>query len=674
MPMDEINLSDLPWTVAAWRPFAWLWKITETSSPLQPDVHPIPARVPGSVQQALLDAGLIDDWHIGLKSRSIEWVEHRHWEFSCRLPAGALPANERIILDAQGLDYSGWILVDNRQVAPFRGALVTHRLELSEFFRDGQEHHLRLIFDVPPAEDGQTGFASRSKYFKPRYSYSWDWCPRIVPMGIWDTIAIKTGLAADCRLGKVRTELAENNCTGAVQATVDVGGEAVQPDTSLQLTITDGAQVVASRQCVLVPGRNVMQFEELPVKPWQPNGQGEPKTYQLKATISDGGQRVVWSDCKTIGFRRIQWRQCEGAPAGAEPWICVVNGKPVFLQGMNWTPVTSIYHDTTPPQYSKLISMYREMGCNLLRVWGGGYLEREVFYKMCDEAGLLVWQEFPLSASGVDNWPPEDPAAVADLVEIARSYIARRAHHPSLLLWCGGNELQGGPEGKQGVGRPVDCSHPAMAAMNAVVQSEDPSRRFVPTSASGPRFMADANEFGKGLHHDVHGPWCLDDGGMEGWKRYWDGDDALFRSEVGAPAVESLELLQRYAGDLTLWPPTGEYWMHSAAWWTQWSRFLKTLGDLPPDQQMSRYIEEFRQEQAQALAYAAERCKARFPRCGGFVLWMGHDCFPVPSNTAIIQFDRNPKPAYYALQKVFRQGSLTDPGAVAHTDRAGFAR
>ena len=149
-------------------------------------------------------------------------------------------------------------------------------------------------------------------------------------------------------------------------------------------------------------------------------------------------------------------------------------------------------------------------------------LEKECFYTLCDELGILVWQEFPLSSSGPENWPPEDPRAIAEMRDITAGYIARRQHHPALLLWCGGNELQGGLDGsKKGCGKPVDYTHPMIGMMREKVQRLDPTRRFLPTSSSGPRFTAEEENFGKGLHHDVHGPWNAA-GSLEQAFAYWD--------------------------------------------------------------------------------------------------------------------------------------------------------
>jgi beta-mannosidase len=333
-----------------------------------------------------------------------------------------------------------------------------------------------------------------------------------------------------------------------------------------------------------------------------------------------------------------------------------VNGKPFFLQGVNWVPPRVGYADTTVEEYERLISLYEDMGCNLLRVWGGAILEKEFFFDLCDQAGLLVWQEFPLSSSGVDNFPPDDPHAIDTLVGIASSYIERRAHHASLLLWCGGNELFEPSADVSGPGaRPVTANPPCIAALKQLVAREDPERRFLSSSPSGLRLWGTPEEWGKGVHHDVHGPWGMPaEQTLEEWRAYWEADDALFRSEVGMPGAMDLDALKRYAGDGQVWPPEGEYWRHTAAWWTQRDRFKEQLAGLDDDVALAEYVRLTQELQANAYRIAAECCKQRFPRCGGFLIWMGHDCYPCPANNSVIDFERNPKPAYGALREVFR--------------------
>ncbi|MEI6083024.1 MAG: hypothetical protein WCS70_01855 [Verrucomicrobiota bacterium] len=599
----RVDLTGLPWQLCGWRPYTWLLQqAIETATPFHADITPIPATVPGSAQTALRAAGLLPDWNVGLQSLACEWVEHRHWEFftDVVLPAGPLT------LHAEGLDHAGWILVDGKRVAEFTGALIRHDIPLTG---DGQSHRLSILFDEPPAEQGQVGFTSRTQHFKPRYNYSWDWCPRFVPVGISDRLWLEVG-APVCEIIRLRTELAADNQTGHVHLQIHC-----RAPVTLQ---------IASVTRDLPVGEHRVEFQ-LPVEPWWPNGAGPQRLYDLRI----GDQTIP------VGFKRVTWNN----------WVCEVNGRPLFLQGVNWTPIRVDYHSVTAADYARLIEMYRAMGCNLLRVWGGAFLEREEFYRCCDAAGLLVWQEFPLSSSGPDNNAPNDPAIVEKLCGIARDYIHRRGHHVSKLLWCGGNELQTAPGKSDGCGRPLDLTHPCLAALAEVVATEDPGVRFLPTSASGPRFTAAAKDFGKGLHHDVHGPWNW----MPEWDDYWANDDALFRSETGVPGAMAAELIEKYRGECAALPAShaNPWWQHTSAWWIQ--------DDLAAGKSLAEYVEASQALQARAVAKAAQACRDRFPRCGGFLLWMGHDCFPCPVNTAVIDFSGRPKPAYYTLQKIFTQ-------------------
>ncbi|MBN2312169.1 MAG: hypothetical protein JXR94_24535 [Candidatus Hydrogenedentes bacterium] len=652
--MAVVDLSGLDWTVAGWRPFCWkLGHSAETDWAMGPDVGPIEAAVPGSVQEALLRAGLLPDWNEGVNSRACEWVEHRHWQFETVVPAGSVGRGEQARLMASGLDYAGWVLVDGQEVDRFQGALTSHRFDLTESLGDGKEHRLGIVFEEPPREQGQFGFTSRSRFFKSRYNYSWDWCPRIVPIGIWDGLNLESGPSLVFEIQRIHAALSPDSRTGSLEIILETDEELWDSceKCTIVATVRDGDTEIEQASFEPGEGFHTLMLDGLRVEPWWPNGEGDAKTYTLDIEARDSTGTAVWADRRTVGFKRVKWIPCEGAHEDAEPWVCKINGKPVFLQGANWVPPRASYADATAEEYAELVGLYRDMGCNLLRVWGGGILEKSAFYDACDKAGILVWQEFPLSSSGIENAPPEDPAVIKNLVLIANSYIRRRAHHVSLLLWCGGNELFSKPNGND---RPADYSHPCIAALKELVEREDPGRRFLPTSASGPRFYGNPEDNGKGVHHDVHGPWGLgsfDD--LAAWRAYWEADDALFRSEVGMPGAASPEQFQRYARDVELWPPTTDYWKHCSAWWVQWDRFKERLKKLGAQKGLAQYIRLTQEQQAEAYAIAAQCCKSRFPKCGGFVIWMGHDCFPCPANNSVIDFLRRPKPAYHALKQVF---------------------
>ncbi len=659
--MAIINLEQLKWTLSGWRPFAWKLSFSmETGCHIIPDVGPINIKLPSSVQAALLHEGIIPDWNVGLNSRECEWVEHRHWEFSAVLDAGLISKSEHVCMKAQGLDYSGWIYVDKEQVCKFHGTLIEHCFDLTKFVADGKEHCLRIIFEEPPREQGQIGYTSHSHFMKPRFNYSWDWCPRFVPIGIWGTLKIEHGRSLNFELKDIRAELEEDNLTAQLSLAVDISRDPPDDELELVAVLTDGQeQVGCVRQCVKDAGEYTLDFNSLTVEPWWPNMMGPTKLYKLEVFALSNGQ-AIWSQSRKVGFKRIKWSPCPGAPTDAKPWKCEVNGTAVFLQGINWTPLNANYIDTPFEQYKEVVSLYRDMGCNIFRVWGGAIIEKEDFYRLCDEQGILIWQEFPLSSSGIENYPPEEETVISELATIAKSYVNRLKSHASLLLWSGGNELTE----KDAAITPIHENHPCIVAMRNVVEEFDAGRRFVETSPSGPCFLATPADYGKGLHHDVHGPWGFSEVGefsmrnLDSWRTYWMEDDSLLRSEVGMPGAANLETIQKY-DDGMAWPPEGEYWNHTAMWWTQWDQYKTILQDENEQQALLEYVHLTQKQQADAYEVAAVCCKKRFPECGGFIIWMGHDSFPCPANNSVIDYDRKPKPAYYALKNVFRNDDKT---------------
>jgi beta-mannosidase len=645
------DLSSLIWKLTSYSPFVWMFGKTGDTLPENTAEFPaIPASVPGSVQSALFSAGILPDWNLALNFRQCEWVENRHWVYQASLPDEWFKTGRRVRLNCLGLDYNGWVWVNGQEVGRFNGAHTPHVFDLAPYLKRSG-NHLMIIFDLPPRWLGQIGYTSQMTEWKPRFNYTWDWVVRLVQTGIWDQILLEISDGNEIRGLKCVSGVGPETGKGTLNLRGQVNGS--EGDTVL--TRLDGPQGVVREERLPVVAFAVKGFawDGLEVKLWWPNGQGEQPLYRLTCQLLDRRGIVLDEQRRQVGFKWVEWRQCAGAPAGADPWLCAVNGKPLFLQGVNWTPIRPNFADVSDEDYRLRLALYRDLGVNILRVWGGAFLEKEIFYRLCDEYGLLVWQEFPLSSSGVDNWPPEDEASIAALANIAESYIARRQYHVSLLLWCGGNELQGGLDGSHaGIGRPVDDSHPLIKRLEQIVAANDPGHRFVATSSSGPLFSAERKNFGQGLHWDVHGPWKAD-ADLEVWRQYWQDVDALFHSEVGSPGASPAEIIQRFKGDCDPLPgdESNPLWRRTG-WWIEWPLFIQEKGHAPAS--LEEYVMWSQDRQAKALAIVARALKDKFPRCGGVIFWMGHDCFPCAANTSIVDYDGQPKPAALALAKIFR--------------------
>jgi len=653
----RIDLSSQTWTLRGWAPNVWEWTagaegIDSTRHQATPVV---PAVVPGAVQEDLFRAGLLPDWNVGLNAPLCEWVEHRHWEYRCQVSIPADWRGRRLILHAEGLDYAGYLLVDGAIVDQFCGMMRPHEFDLTDHLTPGGQHRLSIVFTEAPHEQGQIGRTSRSRYFKARFAYGWDWCPRLVPLGIWDDLYLMAApepRLLDCLpyptyepadgLGGLAVRL-HVQASRAMRASCRVklrrAGETVYED-----VVTCAFGRGETETLVELPDR-------FPVEAWWPNGLGAQPLYALDVALldADGAQVDVWQG--RVGFRQVEWLPCEGAPANAEPWLCRVNGLPLFLQGVNWTPVRMTYGSVTRELYAQRLNTYADMGLNILRVWGGAMLEKAAFYDLCDELGIMVWQEFPLSSSGIDNEPPHAPEALDELRRIATSYLWRRGGHASCVVWSGGNELF--RQDEHGA-TPVDKTDPAIAVMAGVAERLGRNQRFVVTSPSGPSMWFDPAQAGQGLHHDIHGPWRMPTS-MDEWRRYWDAHDALLVSEIGVPSCSRVELLQACAGDLDLWPPNDDnpFWLYRTPWWNTWE-LAEPHGFDAERPELERWVALTQELQAEAMAYVAASCKRRFPRCGGVIFWMGHDCYVCPANNSVIEYDGAPKPAVAALKRVFR--------------------
>jgi beta-mannosidase len=399
--------------------------------------------------------------------------------------------------------------------------------------------------------------------------------------------------------------------------------------------------------------RNGKTWGNLKVERWWPNGMGNQTLYKLVCTLTDADGNKQQVIEKNVGFKNIEWLPCKGAPAEADPWLCSVNNQPFFLQGVNWTPIRPNFADLTESDYRKLISTYKDLGVNIFRVWGGGFPEKEWFYNICDEMGILLWQEFPLSSSGLDNYPPETAEEIFVISKISYSYVKRLSHHVSILMWCGGNELY-----EFGDTAPVNNNHPMIRFIKEIVSAEDPGRRFVPGSPSGPTIYGGLHNFGKKVSWDVHGPWTLpftaEDRSMNAVRKFWSLDDALIHSEVGVAGAMSAEMINKYRGEFPALPANmSNILWRQVSWWIEWDDFLKDHNGKEP-LSLEEYVTWSQERQTAGLTIALNANKSRFPECGGFIIWMGHDSYPCPVNTSIIDFDGSLKPVAAELRKIWK--------------------
>jgi beta-mannosidase len=331
---------------------------------------------------------------------------------------------------------------------------------------------------------------------------------------------------------------------------------------------------------------------------WWPNGMGEQHRYEV-----DGFR---------VGFRTVEL---------TDDLALLVNGVRAPIRGWNWCPIDPLYGVPRPEKLRRLLELASRAHVNLIRVWGGGLLETDAFFDECDRLGLLVWQEFSQSSSGMESVPSAEPAFLDALERDARAVVPRLRRRPSLAIWCGGNELD------------ADDSTPAVAILEAIVRELDPGRAWLPTSPRGA---------------DEHGPW--EHQGLRGHSTHYDGRTCLLHSEFGVEGMTNRAALEALIPEDERWPAdrTNPVYEHLGAWWNNAPLVQEAFGGRIADVETMRRASQWLQYEG--LRYAVE---AAIRRGAGTIPWQLNESYPNAWCTSAIDWHGEPKPAYYGVARAY---------------------
>ena len=283
--------------------------------------------------------------------------------------------------------------------------------------------------------------------------------------------------------------------------------------------------ILRSFDVTLPAGRTRLTFEVNVPDPhlWFPWDRGNPDLYALTVEVQRSGH-VLDRVTESVGLREITLRRNPDTPPKAKDWTFVVNGQPVYLRGANWVPADAFPARVMEGDYRALLEMARAANLNALRVWGGGLREKKAFYDLCDQMGLLVWQEFPLACAFLTRYP-RSPEYLALVESETREIVRQVRNHPSVVLWCGGNEFD------------PQRNRPVVEAMRRAAIDEDGTRPFQAASPYG----GDSHNWK--IWHQFYPP--------ESYQQ----DTAQIMSEFGLQAPPVVESLRRFLPLEEMWPP-----------------------------------------------------------------------------------------------------------------------
>ncbi|UVI28768.1 glycoside hydrolase family 2 protein [Paenibacillus spongiae] len=604
------------------------------------------ATVPGGVHYDLWAAGWIENPYYGMNSLNCEWVENRWWMYKTAFSFQP-EAGEKVYLNLKGVDYKAHFYLNKEKLGFHEGMFAAVRFDITGKLKpEGNE--LIVLLEHAPDEMGQIGYTSRTWTQKSRFTYKWDFSTRMVPIGLWDGVSVETtGMAS---LDEVRLEplLEEENGRLIASGRMTIDGDAAaggDPVVVVSLfddeVLVDESELVCKRE-----GTNSLNWKlqlNVPaVRSWNPNGMGEAGLYGVRIRIEFGGKASdTWQGF--TGFRTLEWIANDDAPDSALPYTVRLNGRRMYIKGVNLTPLDIQYGTVTRDRYERMVRLLKEAGVNLVRVWGGGIIEKEDFYDCCDRAGILVWQEFIQSSSGIDNVPSKDPHFLELLKETAEAALRVKRNHVSLACWSGGNELM------DIEGMPSTFEDDNIEMLRRLVMEHDPGRYFLPTSASGPNEFLMIDQPGR--NHDVHGPWKYG-GPVEHYNQY-NRSDSLLHSEFGVDGCCSTESMACFLPESERKVDTMEnnpVWRHHGEWWDTLERDTALFGapdDLEQFAMMSQWT------QAEGIRYALEANRRRKFRNSGSIVWQFNEPFPNVSCTSLVDYYERPKMAYYWARKAY---------------------
>ncbi|MFD3261706.1 glycoside hydrolase family 2 protein [Paenibacillus lentus] len=655
--MKEILLNDLKWEVKGYWPWVPLKGTSmELGQELMGVTEWMSATVPGGVHYDLYKHGWISHPYFDLNSLHCEWVENRWWVYRTTITRPD-QSGTRIELVFKGLDYEAAVYADHILLGEHKGMYTPAVFDVTDLLAQRETVEISVLLKQAPDEMGQIGKTSATFTQKSRFNYKWDFSTRLVNVGIWDDVMLRVhqdfsfgeiSVTADVKVDEQKPE----EIIGLIHVQAEINTH-VNRNEEQMLT----AQMICSNpdgsvQLIkLIPVHNTvyngeaLQAELCIPQPrlWYPNGYGEHPLYNLELKLlTEDGTELDSRQYRT-GIRSLEYRHNEGSPSDALPYTIVINGERIYMKGVNMTPLDHLYGNVTVEQYEMMIRLMKAAHINLVRIWGGGIIEKKAFYDLCDENGIMVWQEFIQSSSGVDNIPSKLPEFLELLGKTARTALCDKRNHVSLTIWSGGNELMSEPN------KPSDYSDSNLAMLKELVEQYDPARLFLPTSASGPvEYITEE----KGLGHDVHGHWKYM-GNPTHYELYGSNDNML-HSEFGVDGLSSIKSLAKFLNEDNLRPVSMEdsaVWRHHGEWWDTLSRDEELFGSMKEVRQFSACSQWI---QAEGIRFVLEANLRRKFQNSGSIIWQLNEPWPNVSCTNLVDYYGETKMAYHWVKQAFR--------------------
>ncbi len=672
MPLTQISLnSDLnnDWTLT--------YGPQDKNAPATPeelkscDWPTISAAVPGNVELDLFNAGEIADPMIGNNVFDLRKYETCRWWYRRTFAKPEIPEDHRVELRFDGVDCLAEIWLNNQKIGRTENMFVEHLFDVTDHLEDENELHVCISSPILEARkytreafgDRHDMHAEAVYIRKAAHMYGWDILPRVVSAGLWKDVSLQ--IVPTTRWKSVywvtkSVHVEEKKADMYVDWEFDTDRLNID-DLSLRFLLKRGESVIYDETIKVfttVSRQRIWNLENVDF--WFPRGFGEPALYEAILELIDSEGTVLARDTQRIGIRKAELVLSE-IHTDEQPgdFYFRINGEKIFAKGTNWVALDAI-HSRDREHIKPSVDMLVDLNCNMIRLWGGNVYEADEFYDLCDENGVMVWQDFAMACSTY----PQDAEFAKKIEQEAAKVILRLRHHPSLVLWAGNNENDVSLEWA-GDQTHIDPNTDVISrrVLPDMVRRLDPHTPYLPSS---PYISPEAFKIHGRVASDVIPEQHL--WGPRGYYKapFYTETKAVFVSEIGYHGCPSRESLEKMMDAEFVYP-----WGKDFEWNDQWqtkavrshpfsdeqikrndlmiNQIKCVFGEVPTD--LDRFILASQIVQAEAKKYFVEFWRmSKFDRAG--ILWWNlRDGWPVISD-AVVDYCYNKKLAYHYLKRV----------------------
>ncbi len=629
------------------------------------------AALPGDVNSTLAKAGRIPNPHYSDNAKKAYWISSKDWCYRTEFvwnPAQSAGEIAELCLD--GVDGFADIYLNGEKIGRTENAFRPFRFDVSKILKAGEANALALRFQAidavmhGPRRDELKGWNNwRCLMRKPQYSFGWDWALPLPSIGVFG--GVKLELHDGIRLDSVS---AQPRISGRIDFKFEASRAAAKKGYELSIKVEGHGNKIEKRLSLnCVRSYESVQLEN--PKLWWPRGMGGQPLYSYSIEMLCDGKAIDRKSGR-VGLREVAILEepfTEKAGRGISFWL-QVNGERVFSKGANWIPTEIWPADSTEEQYRFYLRKAAEANFNMLRVWGGGIYERDIFYDLCDELGIMVWQDFMFAGCG---YPVE--RLREEICLEAEHQLKRLRNHACISLWCGCNEdvfawklpdqeanpasSDELPVAEDGSRLEINRAHDDPQIYTMILRGLTSKHGLgIPYTESSPQSYDDSgNSLSSGNSHQSSWKFALfeTEKRYENWRAHFDRT-CSFDSEFCIQGPSDGRTIKSFLPEDRQWPPD-ELWTYHIqrghADLPHWQQHMMIgqacFGKIESLQSYVKFAQTVHLEQMRAEYECARRDR---PDNGGTMVWMFNDCWPT-SNWSIIDYLRRPKPAFYAAKR-----------------------